>query len=77
MVKCIEKEEKQGRHKCIQGNTVDEGEDPEEDDFEGEDTAEIQGIISGIVAGDVEHKKKITLSEAEIAEVAKYMTTGS
>ncbi len=47
------------------------------DDFEGEDTAEIQGIISGIVAGDVEHKKKLTLSEAEIAEIAKYMTTGS
>jgi cytochrome c553 len=46
------------------------------DDFGGEDVAELSGIIKGIVAGQVKHKQKISLTDAEISEVAAYMAGG-
>jgi mono/diheme cytochrome c family protein len=45
-------------------------------DFEGEDTAELQGTIKKIVAGTQKHKKALKLTDAQIADVAAYMTGG-
>jgi mono/diheme cytochrome c family protein len=45
-------------------------------DFEGEDAAELSGIIKEIVAGEVSHKEKLTLTEQQITEVAAYMAGG-
>lgn len=45
-------------------------------DFEGEDTAEVTATIKSIVAGTHKHKKALKLTDAEIASVAAFMTTG-
>jgi mono/diheme cytochrome c family protein len=45
-------------------------------DFEGEDMAALQGTIKQIVAGTHKHKKALTLTDAQIADVAAYMTSG-
>jgi mono/diheme cytochrome c family protein len=45
-------------------------------DFEGEDAAALQGTIKKIVGGQMKHKKALKLSDAQIADVAAYMTGG-
>lgn len=45
-------------------------------DFEGEDTAEMQATIKKIVSGGMKHKKALKLTDAQIADVAAYMTSG-
>jgi mono/diheme cytochrome c family protein len=45
-------------------------------DFEGESTADVQGTIKKIVAGTQKHKKALKLTDAQIADVAAYMTGG-
>ncbi len=45
-------------------------------DFEGEDAAEIQATLKKIVAGTQKHKKALKLTDAQIADVAGYMTSG-
>lgn len=45
-------------------------------DFEGEDAAEVQGTIKKIVAGQMKHKKALKLTDAQIADVAAFMTGG-
>jgi mono/diheme cytochrome c family protein len=44
-------------------------------DFKGEDAAEVQATIKSIVAGKTKHKKAITLTDAQVADVAAYMVT--
>jgi mono/diheme cytochrome c family protein len=48
----------------------------EADDWEGEDAASLESLIRDIVAGKVKHKKKLELSNAEIANIAAYWGTG-
>lgn len=45
-------------------------------DFEGEDAAAMRGTIKQIVAGTQKHKKALQLTDAQIADVAAYMTGG-
>jgi mono/diheme cytochrome c family protein len=45
-------------------------------DFEGEDAAALRGTLKQIVAGTQKHKKALTLTDAQIADVAAYMTGG-
>ena len=45
-------------------------------DFEGEDVKALTDTLKQIVAGQQKHKSKLALSDAEIAEVAKYMAAG-
>lgn len=45
-------------------------------DFEGEDTAEMQATLKKIVGGTMKHKKALKLTDAQIADVAAYMTGG-
>ena len=45
-------------------------------DFEGEDVKALTDTLKQIVGGQQKHKSKIALSDAEIAEVAKYMAAG-
>lgn len=45
-------------------------------DFEGEDAAALQGTIKQIVAGTQKHKKALKLTDAQVADVAAYMTGG-
>jgi mono/diheme cytochrome c family protein len=45
-------------------------------DFEGEDAAALQGTIKKIVGGQMKHKKALKLTDAQIADVAAYMTGG-
>jgi mono/diheme cytochrome c family protein len=51
------------------------GECHEAGDFKGEDAKEIQATIKSIVAGQHKHKKALTLTDAQIADVAAYMVT--
>ena len=48
----------------------------EADDWEGEDAASLESLISDIVAGKVKHKSKLELSPAEIANIAAYWGAG-
>jgi cytochrome c553 len=50
--------------KCIQCH--------EADDWEGEDAASLESLIKDIVAGKVKHKSQLSLSAAEIADIAVY-----
>jgi mono/diheme cytochrome c family protein len=43
-------------------------------DFEGEDAAEVQATLKKIVSGGMKHKKALKLTDAQIADVAAYMT---
>ena len=45
-------------------------------DFEGEDAAEISATIKKIVGGQMKHKKALKLTDAQVADVAAYMTAG-
>ena len=45
-------------------------------DFAGEDVMGLTDSIKKIAAGQMKHKGKITLSDADIAAVATYMSTG-
>jgi mono/diheme cytochrome c family protein len=45
-------------------------------DFAGEDAAALTATIKKIVAGQQKHKNKLTLTDAEAASVASYMSTG-
>ena len=49
----------------------------EADDWVGESTASLEGIIRDIVDGKVKHKNKLQLSDAEIANIAAYWGQGS
>ncbi|HEX9208293.1 MAG TPA: c-type cytochrome [Steroidobacteraceae bacterium] len=45
-------------------------------DFEGEAAAKLTESIKAIVAGTQKHKKALKLSDAEIADLAAYMSAG-
>ena len=45
-------------------------------DFEGENAAEVQATLKKIVGGQMKHKKALKLTDAQIADVAAYMTGG-
>jgi mono/diheme cytochrome c family protein len=45
-------------------------------DFEGEDAAELSGTIKKIVSGEMKHKKALKLTDAQIADVAAYLSSG-
>jgi mono/diheme cytochrome c family protein len=45
-------------------------------DFEGEAVADVQDMIKKIVGGQTKHKKALTLSDAEVADLAAYMSAG-
>jgi mono/diheme cytochrome c family protein len=45
-------------------------------DFAGEDAKGLADTIKKIVAGQQKHKNKLTLTDAEIASVAGFMSTG-
>ncbi len=45
-------------------------------DFAGEDLKAHTAKIKSIVAGQTKHKKKLTLTDAQIADVAAYMVSG-
>lgn len=48
----------------------------EADDWEGESAASLEALITDIVAGKVKHKSKLSLSAAEIADIAAYWGQG-
>ena len=41
-------------------------------DRKGQDAAALESAIKNVVAGKTKHKKKLTLTDAEIADVAAY-----
>ena len=41
--------------------------------YGGKSSADLQVAIKGIVAGTVKHPKKLTLSDADVANVAEYI----
>ena len=45
-------------------------------DFEGEDAKALDATIKKIKAGEQKHKSKITVSDAEIKELADFMSKG-
>jgi mono/diheme cytochrome c family protein len=45
-------------------------------DWEGEDAATLQSMIKDVVSGTVKHKKKLDLTDAEIANIAAYWASG-
>jgi mono/diheme cytochrome c family protein len=45
-------------------------------DFEGEDAAALRATLKAIVAGTQKHKNALQLTDAQIADVAAYMTGG-
>ena len=45
-------------------------------DFDGEDPKELAATIKSIVAGTHKHKKALTLTDPEIADVAAFMAAG-
>lgn len=45
-------------------------------DFEGEDAAALTATIQKIVKKEVKHKKALTLTDAEAAELAAFMSKG-
>jgi hypothetical protein len=42
------------------------------DDWEGEDAASLESLIRDIVAGKVQHKRKLNLTSAEMTNIAAY-----
>ncbi|MGO9514779.1 MAG: hypothetical protein ACLP2F_14235 [Steroidobacteraceae bacterium] len=44
-------------------------------DYAGKSETDLETKISGIVAGTVKHKKKLTLSAADVANVAAYISS--
>jgi cytochrome c553 len=45
-------------------------------DFEGEDAAALTATLKKMVAGQQKHKTALKLSDAEIADLAAYMSAG-
>ena len=45
------------------------------EDFAGQSAAELAASIKGIVSGQMKHKKKVALSDADIADIAAYFAT--
>jgi len=45
-------------------------------DWQGEDAAAIEAMIREVASGAVKHKAKISLSDAEIANIAAYWAGG-
>ena len=45
-------------------------------DFAGQDAKELTATIKSIVAGQHKHKKALQLTDAEIADLAAYMSAG-
>lgn len=45
-------------------------------DWEGEDAASLEEMIKGVVAGQTKHKKKLELTDEEIANIAAYWASG-
>jgi len=45
-------------------------------DWDGEDASSLESLIRDIAAGKVKHKQKITLSDADIANIAAYWGQG-
>lgn len=45
-------------------------------DWEGESAAAIEGMIKDVVSGQVKHKGKLELTEAEIANIAAFWASG-
>jgi mono/diheme cytochrome c family protein len=45
-------------------------------DFEGEDAAALSASLKKIVGGQMKHKQALKLSDAEIADLAAYMSAG-
>jgi cytochrome c553 len=45
-------------------------------DFEGEDAAALTATLKKMVAGQQKHKAALKLSDAEIADLAAYMSAG-
>jgi mono/diheme cytochrome c family protein len=46
----------------------------EKEDWSEEDAASLQGKIKGVVDGKAKHKEKLSLTDAEIADIAAYWT---
>ena len=47
----------------------------EKEDWSEEDAASLQAKIKGVVDGKTKHKEKLTLTDAEIADIAAYWTS--
>jgi mono/diheme cytochrome c family protein len=45
-------------------------------DFKGKSEADLKARISDIVAGKIKHKKKLQLTDAQIADAAAYLAAG-
>ena len=45
-------------------------------DFEGEPAADLQVTIGQIVNGEIKHKKKLSLSDDQVAEIASFLAAG-
>jgi len=45
------------------------------EDFEGMTVDELTASMKSIVSGQMKHKKKVTLSDADIADIAAYFAT--
>jgi mono/diheme cytochrome c family protein len=56
--------------------TADCAECHEAGDFAGEDAKALADTIKKISAGQVKHKSKVTLSDAEAADMAAYLSKG-
>jgi mono/diheme cytochrome c family protein len=46
-------------------------------DWEGEDAASLEAMIKDVVSGKFKHKKKLDLTEADIANVAAYWASAA
>lgn len=46
-------------------------------DWEGETQASLESLIRDVVKGSVKHNRKITLSDAEIANIATYWSSAA
>lgn len=45
-------------------------------DFEGEPAGDLQETIGQIVNGEIKHKKKLTLTDDQVAEIASFLAAG-
>lgn len=45
-------------------------------DFKGQSEADLKSKLTDIVAGKIQHKKKLQLTDAEIAGVAAFLSAG-
>jgi mono/diheme cytochrome c family protein len=45
-------------------------------DFEGEDLRSLEATLKRISSGEIRHKKTLTLSDRDVADIAAYMASG-